>query len=208
MVGAFWQPIMVGIDTNTLGSLPRREFVSGFAEVVKYGVIERPDFFEWLEANSKSLMARDSAAMIHAITQSCATKAAVVGDDERETSGRRAILNYGHTFAHAIENTAGYGAFLHGEAVSIGMQMAALCACQRQLVDSSFVDRQTHLLHALELPTRWPKANAAAMIEAMRSDKKNEHGKMRLILPTRFGHVEFFTDVTEQEMAAAIESAR
>ena len=128
MVGAFWQPSLVLIDTEVLSTLPERSFLSGLAEVVKYGVIEDADFFSWLELNAQSLVSRDNAALRRAIQVSCECKARVVGEDERETSGRRAILNYGHTFAHAIEATAGYGKLLHGEAVSIGMQMAAKLA--------------------------------------------------------------------------------
>lgn len=208
MIGAFWQPIMVGIDTNTLNSLPAREYGSGLAEVIKYGVIEKADLFGWLEENAEQLMDRHPEAIIHAVSQSCATKAAIVGDDERETSGRRAILNYGHTFAHAIESTAGYGKFLHGEAVAIGMNMAASCAMQRGLVDQEFVDRQLRLLKAFRLPTVWPQADPEKMLEAMQADKKNEHGKLRLILPTKLGHVEFFKDVTHEEIVAAINHGR
>jgi len=204
IIGAFWQPLMVAIDTNTLGSLPRREFASGIAEIIKYGVIERPELFAWLEEHAAALLSRDAPAVTHAISISCLTKAAIVGEDERETSGRRAILNYGHTFAHAIETTAGFGRFLHGEAVAMGMQMAAACALGRGLVDREFVDRQRHLIEAFQLPTRWPQAEPKQMLVAMQSDKKKEHGKLRLILPTRLGHVDLVDDLTEDEIAAAI----
>lgn len=208
MVGAFWQPILVAIDTDTLNSLPNRAYRSGYAEVIKYGVIQRAAFFEWLEGNSAALLRRDPGAMIHAIEQSCTTKADVVGEDERETSGRRAILNYGHTFAHAIEATAGYGAFLHGEAVAIGMQMAAKFAISRGMVEPSLLTRQTKLLEAFELPTCWPAVKPQAMFEVMRSDKKNEHGRLRLILPTELGQVQMIDNATEEEVISAIESCR
>ena len=125
MVGAFWQPSLVLIDTDVLSTLPRRSYVSGLAEVIKYGVIDDAEFFSWLQVNARRLVDRDDDAVRYAIHKSCQCKARVVGEDERETSGRRAILNYGHTFAHAIEATCGYGTLLHGEAVAIGMQMAA-----------------------------------------------------------------------------------
>lgn len=208
MVGAFWQPILVGIDTDTLNSLPGREYRSGYAEVVKYGMIQSEEFFEWLEVNAEALLNRKSAAMIHAIEQSCAAKAKVVGEDERETSGRRAILNYGHTFAHAIEATAGYGTFLHGEAVSIGMTMAAQFAVTRAMIEPSLLQRQTKLLEAFDLPTCWPSANPQAMFEVMRNDKKNEHGRLRLILPTDLGDVQMIDNATQEEVMGAIEACR
>lgn len=206
MVGAFWQPILVAIDTDTLNSLPNREYRSGYAEVIKYGVIQRAEFFDWLEENAQRLVERDSIAMIHAIEQSCATKADVVGEDERETSGRRAILNYGHTFAHAIEATAGYGKFLHGEAVAIGMQMAANFAVKRGMIEESLLTRQTGLLESFKLPTKWPAADPSAMFEVMRSDKKNEHGQLRLILPTELGRVQMINNATEEEVIDAIQT--
>jgi 3-dehydroquinate synthase len=190
MVGAFWQPSLVLIETQTLATLPQRTYLSGLAEIIKYGVIEDAEFFAWLERNADALVAREPSAIRHAIATSCRIKADVVANDEREISGRRAILNYGHTFAHAIEATAGYGAFLHGEAVAIGMEMAAQLAFAMGLVDKSFVQRQNALIQACSLPTRWPDANADAMIASMRSDKKVAHATMRFVLPDRIGHVE------------------
>jgi 3-dehydroquinate synthase len=204
MVGAFWQPILVAIDTDTLNSLPPREYLSGFAEVIKYGVIQRPDLFAWLEQNAAKLVARDAQAMTHAISESCLTKAEVVGEDERETSGRRAILNYGHTFAHAIEATAGYGKFLHGEAVAIGMQMAAKFAANRGMLETPLLERQTSLLRAFRLPVSWDGADPKAMFEVMRSDKKNEHGTLKLVLPTELGSVQMIDNATEEEVIQAI----
>lgn len=204
MVGAFWQPIMVAIDTNTLNSLPPREYRSGFAEVIKYGVIQRPDLFEWLESNTSELLKRKPSAIVYAVKQSCATKAEIVGEDERETSGRRATLNYGHTFAHAIEATAGYGHFLHGEAVAIGMTMAARFALKRGMIDQDLFQRQTNLLQAFQMPISWPKANPAEMLESMLSDKKTINQKLHLILPTRLGEVVTVDDATADEVIAAI----
>ncbi len=197
MVGAFWQPSLVLADTHVLDTLGQREYASGLAEVIKYGVIEDAEFFDWLEVNMMGLVARDPRAVRHAIARSCESKARVVGEDERETSGRRAILNYGHTFAHAIEATAGYGTFLHGEAVAIGMQMAARLAISLGRVDEELLKRQTRLLLAAGLPITDPGADIPAMIRVMARDKKVEHGKLRFVLPTKIGHVELVTDVDE-----------
>jgi len=208
MVGAFWQPNLVLIDTEVLSTLPKRSFLSGLAEVVKYGVIDDADFFSWLETNAKLLISRDSAALRYAIQVSCESKARVVGEDERETSGRRAILNYGHTFAHAIEATAGYGKLLHGEAVSIGMQMAARLAIDLGLTDETLFQRQTGLLSACQLPTRLPEADPVAMLPVMMRDKKVAHGKLRFILPTQVGSVELVGDISEDAVIQAIEALR
>ncbi len=204
MVGVFWQPSLVIADTRTLNSLPDREYASGLAEVIKYGVIEDADFFAWLESNIHPLNQREPSALREAISRSCESKARVVGDDERETSGRRAILNYGHTFAHAIEATAGYGKLLHGEAVAIGMQMAASLAIALGLADPILLDRQTRLLASANLPTKYPSADVPAMLAVMRRDKKVEHGKLRFILPTRIGHVELVGNIDEAVVADAI----
>jgi len=190
MVGAFWQPSLVVIDTATLQSLDDRVYRSGLGEVIKYGVIEDADFFAWMEENADALLRRESVAVAHAISSSCRIKAAVVADDERETSGRRAILNYGHTFAHAIEATAGYGSMLHGEAVAIGMAMAARLARFLERVDDDFVSRQDALIRACGLPTRWADADPEQMLPVMKTDKKVAHASLRFVLPTRIGHVE------------------
>lgn len=197
MVGAFWQPASVLIDTEVLGTLPKRSYLSGLAEVVKYGVIDDDQFFDWLAANAAPLVAREPAAVRYAIRRSCESKARVVGEDERETSGRRATLNYGHTFAHAIEATAGYGTLLHGEAVSIGMQMAARLAIKMGLCDDKVLQRQTELLQACELPVVFGDARTDEMLAAMMRDKKVAHGKLRFILPTKIGAVQFVSDAPE-----------
>lgn len=207
MVGAFWQPSLVVIDTEVLSTLPERSFLSGLAEVVKYGVIDDADFFSWLESNATALVKRDNATLRHAIQVSCECKARVVGEDERETSGRRAILNYGHTFAHAIEATAGYGKLLHGEAVSIGMQMAARLAIDLGLANETLLQRQTELLKACQLPTRLAEANPIEMLPVMMRDKKVAHGKLRFILPRQLGSVELVSDVDEKSVIEAIEAS-
>ena len=208
MVGAFWQPSLVLIDTDVLSTLPDRSYISGLAEVVKYGVIEDADFFAWLEANVSALGDRDADAMRSAIQRSCQCKAAVVGEDERETSGRRAILNYGHTFAHAIEATAGYGTLLHGEAVSVGMQMAARLAIELEMTDADVLHRQTKLLQACKLPIAFSAADADKMLPVMMRDKKVAHGKLRFVLPTKIGNVEMVGGVNQDAVRRAIDSTR
>lgn len=206
MVGAFWQPHLVWIDTLAMKTLPQRSYISGLAEVIKYGVIDDAPFFDYLESNSQNLVDREPNALRHAIEQSCLSKARVVGEDEREMSGRRAILNYGHTFAHAIEATAGYGALLHGEAVSIGMQMAASLAIQLQLCDRSLLERQTRLLSACDLPITFPDADVEAMLPVMMRDKKVAHGRLRFILPSKMGSVELVGSVDPNQVRAAIKA--
>lgn len=208
IVGAFWQPSLVLINTDTLSTLPDRTFFSGLAEVVKYGVIEDAGFFEWLERNAERLVDRDADALRLAIRRSCESKARVVLDDERETSGRRAILNYGHTFAHAIEATAGYGSLLHGEAVSIGMQMAARLAIRTGLCDDELLSRQTRLLERCRLPVTIAVADPETMLPAMARDKKVAHGKLRFVLPTRIGRVKLVDAVDASDVTAAITQTR
>lgn len=208
MVGAFWQPSMVLIDTDVLSTLPDRSFLSGLAEVIKYGVIDDAPFFQWLEENGQHLVDRDPASLRIAIQKSCESKARVVGEDERETSGRRAILNYGHTFAHAIEATAGYGQLLHGEAVAIGMQMAARLAIDLGICASELLERQTKLISLCKLPLTFPEAEVEKMLPVMQRDKKVAHGKLRFILPTCIGQVDMVGDVAESKVIDAIEATR
>ena len=204
MVGAFWQPELVWIDTEFLSTLPDREYVSGLGEVIKYGVIEDASFFEYLEANIEGIVSRDPRPTRHAIAMSCESKARVVADDERETSGRRAILNYGHTFAHAVEATAGYGTMLHGEAVAIGMQMAARLSISLGLCGEELLQRQTELLAAARLPLEWADADPDKMIPIMMKDKKVAHGNLRFVLPDRIGHVELVGEVPEEHVRTCI----
>jgi 3-dehydroquinate synthase len=204
MVGAFWQPHGVLIDTQTVKTQRARDYRSGLAEVVKYGVILDADFFGYLEREAHNLLSRHHDALAHVVTRSCQLKAQVVAGDEREESGLRAILNYGHTFAHAIEAVTGYGELLHGEAVSIGMMCAARLASFLGRVDAAFVERQQNLLVALELPVALDDADADAIVAAMGHDKKSAHGRLRFILPTRLGHVELVDDVPLEHVRAAI----
>ena len=204
MVGAFWQPSLVLIDSEVLSTLPDRSYLSGVAEIIKYGVIDDADFFAWLEMNAKSLVDRKDHVVRYAIEKSCQCKARVVGEDERETSGRRAILNYGHTFAHAIEATCGYGKLLHGEAVSIGMQMAARLAITLGLADTDLLERQTQLLLDCGQPIALPEADPDEMLPVMKRDKKVAHGKLRFILPSKIGSVDLVGDVDESLVRQAI----
>jgi shikimate kinase/3-dehydroquinate synthase len=181
MIGAFYQPRAVLADTATLATLPARELSAGLAEVIKHGAIIDAGFFDWIEANIDKLMARDQAALAHAIARSCEIKAEVVRQDERE-GGLRAILNFGHTFGHAIENGLGYGNWLHGEAVGCGMVMAADLSCRLGLVDQATVARVRALVAAAGLPTVAPDLGAERWLALMEVDKKNEGGAIKFIL--------------------------
>jgi 3-dehydroquinate synthase len=195
IVGAFWQPRGVLIDLDVLATLPEREYRSGLAEVVKYGVILDPVFFEYLERHADQLASRDAAALEHVIARSCRLKADVVEQDERELTGLRAVLNYGHTFCHAIETVSGYGTYLHGEAVAIGMVCASRLAESLGRIGPEVTERQRALLTRLGLPTVVSNLNHDALVSAMQSDKKVEHGRLRFVLPSRLGNVELVGNV-------------
>lgn len=196
MVGAFWQPALVLIDAQTLQTLPEREYRSGLAEVVKYGVIMDADFFGRLEHDAANLLRRDNATMQSVVARCCRLKANVVEADEREESGHRAILNYGHTFAHALEAVTGYDQLLHGEAVSMGMVCAARLAQRLGRVDSGFIKRQHALLTALGLPVILPPIHVEDVVAAMSRDKKSKDGQLQFILPSRLGQVELIGPVS------------
>jgi 3-dehydroquinate synthase len=185
MVGAFYQPQRVLCDLDTLQTLPAREISAGLAEVIKYGPIADTAFFDWIESHLDALLARDVQALAHAVRRSCEIKAWVVGQDERE-SGLRAILNFGHTFGHAIEAGLGYGEWLHGEAVGCGMVMAARLSCALGLVEQAWVDRIIALIRRAGLPTIGPvldeEDNAGRYLALMRLDKKAEAGAIRFVL--------------------------
>ena len=185
MIGAFYQPLRVVCDLETLNTLPDRELSAGLAEVIKYGPIADMAFFDWIEAHIDALRAREPQAMAYAVRRSCEIKADVVGQDERE-SGLRAILNFGHTFGHAIEAGMGYGQWLHGEAVGCGMVMAARLSQALGLVDAAFVVRLTRLIQHAGLPTVAPvldaQDNAGRYLALMRVDKKAEAGAIKFVL--------------------------
>ena len=185
MIGAFYQPQLVVCDLDVLKTLPARELSAGLAEVIKYGPIADMAFFDWIEANLDDLRAGKPSALAHAIERSCQIKANVVGQDETE-QGLRAILNFGHTFGHAIESGMGYGQWLHGEAVGCGMVMAAHLSQRMGLVDAAFVTRLTQLVLRAGLPAKAPvldtSDNTGRYLELMRVDKKAQAGEIRFVL--------------------------
>ena len=187
MIGAFHQPRCVVIDTNTLKTLDDRQLSAGIAEVIKYGLIRDPEFFDWLETNMEKLLARDAAALSYAIERSCQNKAAVVAADEQE-SGVRATLNLGHTFGHAIEAASGYGNWLHGEAVGTGMLMAADLSHRLGWLTKEDFHRIESLLVRARLPTRAPaQMDYPVFMKYMMVDKKVQDGQIRLVLLKRIG---------------------
>lgn len=208
MIGAFYQPKRVVIDTECLATLPAREFAAGMAEVIKYGIIWDAEFFRWLEQNMVSLQQLAPAALAYAIKRCCEIKADVVAQDETE-HGVRALLNLGHTFGHAIEAEQGYGNWLHGEAVAAGIMLAAWTAKARGAMSAADVARVKALLLAANLPVEAPaEMDFAAFIRHMRRDKKVLEGKLRLVLPVGIGHAQVVGDVSDAELLAVIELGR
>jgi len=201
MIGAFYQPSAVIIDSATLSTLPDREYASGLAEVVKYGAIRSPEFFVWLESNVKPLRARDDAALLHAIHESCRIKAEIVVADERET-GERALLNFGHTFGHAIEVGTGYGAWLHGEAVAAGMVLAGELSVRVAGLPAPENVRLRQLLSRFGLPVHPPTLGADRYLELMVRDKKVQAGKLRLVLLEALGRATIRADVPALDISA------
>ena len=186
MIGAFYQPLRVICDLATLNTLPQRELSAGLAEVIKYGPIADPAFLGWIESNLPALLAREPAALAHAVRRSCEIKARVVGEDERE-AGARAMLNFGHTFGHAIEAGLGYGQWLHGEAVACGMVLASELSVRLGLMPPAFVQRLRTLLLNAGLPVQAPPLSTARYLELMRGDKKAQGGDMRFVLIEALG---------------------
>lgn len=198
LIGAFHQPLGVMIDTRTLETLPDREYRAGLAEVVKYGVILDEPFFEYLERNVTELNIRDPKTIAYAISRSCELKAMVVEGDEYERNGLRAVLNYGHTFAHAFEALTGYGELLHGEAVSIGMVYASRLSELCGRTDADLTQRQVDLLQALQLPINVPSPDrfkGEEVLHRMQLDKKTLSGELRFVLPVKLGEVELVKGV-------------
>jgi 3-dehydroquinate synthase len=195
MVGAFLQPVGVLIDTQTLQTLDKRQYLAGLGEIVKHGVALDPELFDYLEEKVESLLARDHDVMGHVIAWNCRLKAGIVERDEREETGLRAALNYGHTFGHALEALSGYGELLHGEGVSIGMLCASRLAERLGRIDAEFTARQHRLLSALGLPTELPSLDHDQILRTMMHDKKVEHGRLRFVLPVRMGQVELVGDI-------------
>src|SRR5690606_1628762 len=204
MIGAFHQPRVVLADTETLKTLPPREFSAGIAEVVKYGLICDREFYHWLQLEMDGLMARDAQLLRDAIFRSCTNKAKVVAADERE-GGLRAILNLGHTFGHAIETAQGYGNWLHGEAVAVGMLMAADLSARLGWIDRAEVDTLRELLQRAHLPIAAPAGMSVdRFLELMAVDKKVLDGQLRLVLLREIGKAEVTTDFPLAELKACI----
>jgi 3-dehydroquinate synthase len=208
MVGAFHQPLAVIADVTTLDSLPDRELRAGVAEVIKHGLALDREFLEWLEANLEKLLARERGALAHAVRRSCELKAQVVAGDERE-AGQRALLNFGHTFGHAIELGTGYGTWLHGEAVAAGMVMAAELSARAGSLARADVERVRALIARAGLPARGPALGAERYLELMQGDKKAAGGRMRFVLLESLGRAALRADLdprlVRESIAAAVQ---
>lgn len=203
LIGAFYQPKAVLIDTECLQTLTERDYLSGLAEVIKYGIIYDSDFFHWLEHHTAELKMRDTKSLMFAIQRSCEIKALIVADDEHE-KGVRALLNLGHTFGHAIEAASHYGEWTHGEAVSAGIIIASKLAEVTQQLSVSEFRRLFDLISALGLPTQAPHMPWTQWLDYMQRDKKVKDGKLHFILPTGIGSAAVFKDIDEQTIAAVI----
>jgi len=206
MIGAFHQPLAVVADTATLETLPAREYAAGLAEVAKYGAIFDEPFLAWMEAHAEALRARDPQALAHAIRRSCEIKALIVEEDERE-SGRRALLNFGHTFGHAIESAAGYGEVLHGEAVAAGMALAARLSARQGRIAEKDAKRLVTLLERLGLEVKAPRFAPDVWLRYMGRDKKNEAGRITLILLDALGRGAVVKDTPPEELRAFLAEA-
>jgi 3-dehydroquinate synthase len=202
LIGAFHQPLAVIADTDTLATLPDRELSAGVAEVIKYGCVSDPLLFDWLELNVGKLLVRD-AALAYAIAQSCQIKANVVAQDERE-QGLRAILNFGHTFGHAIEAATAYETYLHGEAVALGMLIAVDLSCRLGMIDAAVKARLHELVARAGLPTDAPKIGAARALALMQMDKKVLSGKLRLVLLEKLGSAIVTSTYPQSALDAAL----
>jgi 3-dehydroquinate synthase len=200
MIGAFHQPLAVLADTACLATLPPRELAAGLAEVIKYGAIRDGAFFEWLESNVDALQRLDPSALARAVAHSCRIKAGIVAADERE-SGERALLNFGHTFGHAIETAMGYGEWLHGEAVAAGMVLAARLSERLGFLRAADVGRLRTLVARVGLPVDAPKLGSERYVELMRVDKKVRAGAMRFVLLDAIGSARIVGDVPECALA-------
>lgn len=207
IIGAFHQPSAVLIDLSFLNSLPEREFRAGLAEIIKHGVIADAELFHFMEENADRVLKKDLDALEYPIVRSCEIKGAIVAEDETE-QGKRANLNYGHTFGHGIEAVTRYTKFLHGEAISLGMHAAANLAKSLGLVDLMFVERQQSCLNSYGLPTNWPELPVDETLALMKHDKKVRHGTMKFIVPDQMGRVIHRTDITEDQAKQALETIK
>ena len=207
MIGAFYQPKLVVIDLNTLSTLPKNQLRGGLSEVVKYGVIADEKLFIFLENNIQNILSLDIKCLEYIVKTSCAIKARIVEKDERE-SKYRMILNFGHTFGHAIETLTNYTEYLHGEAISIGMVQAALLSVKSGLCNKDLPKRITNLLKAFGLPIQAHDLKSKDIIESMRHDKKNSHNKLRFVLPKSIGSIEIIDDVPETLIQSVLDNSK
>ena len=209
LIGAFHQPRLVMIDPDTLQTLPVREFKAGLAEVIKYGMIGDSELFDLLErsAGFDDPLSISTELLETMLERSAQAKALVVAADEKE-GGQRAILNYGHTFGHVVETLSGYGTWLHGEAVAIGMVAVASLAVQRGVLTQSDADRQTRLIQSTGLPSEWPDLDPDLVLSTLQGDKKVRNGRLRFVLPTSIGSVSIVDDVSTDEIRACLASLR
>ena len=207
LIGAFHQPRLVMIDPDTLQTLPTREFRAGLAEVIKYGVIGDSDLFDLLERsiNFDSPHSISKELLATMLERSAQAKALVVAADEKE-GGQRAILNYGHTFGHVVETLTGYGTWLHGEAVAIGMVAVAALAVQRGVMTQTDAERQSRLIQKAGLPSQWPDLDPGLVVKTLQGDKKVRHGRLRFVLPSGIGAVSIVDDVSDEEIKACLAS--
>lgn len=208
MIGAFHQPRCVVADTTTLATLPVRQFRAGIAEIIKYGLIADPEFFAWLERNIDAVIGLDQNALVYAIERSCRVKASIVSADERE-GGLRAILNFGHTFGHAIETAQAYTGWLHGEAVAAGMVMAARLSARMKWLEDADVRRIVRLLERVGLPVTFPpEMSGSDLIERMSVDKKAMNGIIRLVLLRRIGRADLTADYDSEQLEKVVAAQR
>lgn len=207
MLGAFYQPQCVIADIDTLRTLPAREYIAGLAEVIKYGLICDAEFFSWLEKNIYLVAAKEPEALLHIVTTCAAYKAAIVAEDERDQGGRRQLLNFGHTFGHALETICAYQTLLHGEAVAIGMMMAAEISAFVNGLSAEDVERIRFLLNVCGLPVHWPKQlQSIELVALMKRDKKNQNGKIKLVLLEAIGRANSLDSISEESLVAFLNS--
>jgi 3-dehydroquinate synthase len=206
MIGAFHQPLAVVSDVSTLDTLPDRELRAGLAEVIKHGLALDPAFAEWLEGNIERLLERKRDALVYAVRRCCELKAQIVAEDERET-GVRALLNFGHTFGHAIEAGTGYGSWLHGEAIAAGMVMAAELSKDLGLIGAADVARVRNLLQKAGLPTSGPALAPDELMDLMALDKKASQGRLRLVLLQSIGQAVLRSGIDDARVREAIVAA-
>ena len=200
LVGTFHQPSLVFIDVSFIKTLPEREYLTGLAEVIKYGIIWDSSFFDYLEQNQTALGGRDPECLQHMVHRCCSIKADIVAQDETE-GGIRALLNLGHTFGHALEALTGYHRYNHGEAVAIGIVLAARLAAESGMLSPEDHDRIKNLIFSLGLPTTYERLASSDIINQMRKDKKSVGGRLQLVLPTGIGTCQIFSDISENQIA-------